>query len=256
MKVRDICEFINSIAPFDTQEEFDNSGLLVGSPSDEVTGILFALDVTEPVIREAMTRNASLIVTHHPLMFSPRQRVTDEDYEGRLITGLIRSGISLIAAHTNLDRATGGINEVLASRCGLENITGEGFFRCGQLSEPVLAEAYARRLESLLRCTVRVMGPQKGLIRRVGVSSGSGGDAWKEAAASGCDILITGEMKHHLALAAADSGLLVFECGHFATEESGIRALAETLQIHLNTIECNLRVFVSEIPAYAFSQQP
>ena len=254
--VFDIYTIIDSLASFSSQEEWDNSGLLVGSPSDPVTGILFALDLTEPVIREACSKGASLIITHHPVMFSPRRRITDEDAEGRMISGLIRSGISLISAHTNLDRAPGGINDTLAKKCGLSDFSGEGFFRFGLLHQPMCARDYSVLLSRSLSSVVRIMGPEDHLIRIVGLSSGGGSDSWREAAASGCDAFITGEMKHHLALSAADSGLVVFECGHFATEEPGIRALAETLQKEVNGIEYNIGIYISGIPAYSFPQQP
>ena len=256
MNVRDIVFIIDAIAPFVSQEEWDNSGLLVGSPSDPVTGILFALDVTEAVIDEAERLHASVIVAHHPLMFSPRRRLTDEDYEGRLISRLISLHISLIAAHTNLDRAPGGINDMLAAVCGLNVVAGEDFFRFGTLSEPMSAGDYAALLRESLSCTVRMMGPGDRTIRRVGVSSGGGSDAWETAVSCGCDAFVTGEMKHHLALAAADAGLVTLECGHYATEEPGIRALAEALQKSLDTLEWNIGVFVSEVPAYSFPQQP
>ena len=256
MTVGDVYAIIDSIAPFSSQEEWDNTGLLAGSRSAPVTGILFALDVTEAVIQEAVDLRASLIVTHHPLMFSPRRRLTDDDYEGRLIAALIRRGISLIAAHTNLDRAPGGINDVLAALCGLDQVAGEDFFRCGMLPEPVTARAYADSLRDSLFCTVRLMGPENRVIRKVGVSSGGGGDAWEAAVLHGCDAFVTGEMKHHLALAAADAGLVTMECGHFATEEPGIRALAEALQKALDAIEWNVGVYVSEVPSYSFPQRP
>ena len=107
MNVQNVYDIIHTVAPFDTQIEGDNSGILVGSPVQEITCILFALDVTEPVIDEAVAIGAELIVTHHPLMFSPVHSLTDETYEGRLIRRLVRENISLIAAHTNLDQAPG-----------------------------------------------------------------------------------------------------------------------------------------------------
>lgn len=255
MTVCEVLSMIDSFAPFSTQEEWDNSGLLIGSLSDPVSGILMSLDVTEPVIREALERKASLIITHHPLMIASRNRITDEDMEGRIISLLIRSRISLISAHTNLDRAAGGINDSLAIRCGLRQVTGEGFFRSGFLQEAVPPAALADMLAASLSCTVRVMGPADRKVRRIGVSSGSGGDSWKEAVRSGCDAFVTGEMKHHLALAAADAGLPVLECGHHATEEPGIRALGETLQKSFDTLKYKVGIFISEIPPYSFSQQ-
>ena len=256
MTVRDILTLIDAVAPFDSQEEWDNCGLLVGSPRQKVTGILFALDVTGPVIDEAVRLGASLIVTHHPLMFSPVQRITDEDYEGRLISRMLENRLSLIAAHTNLDRAADGINDVLAAVCGLSGISGHDFFRTGTLDSPVSAQNYAHQLEESLSTVVRVYGPAGQMISRVGLCSGGGGDSWTDESSSGCDAFVTGEIHHHVALAAVDAGLIVFECGHFATEEPGIRALAQALQNSMNTVKCNVGVYISGIPAYSFPQQP
>ena len=256
MTVHDFYLLMDQIAPFDTQAEFDNSGLLVGSPSAEVSAVLLALDVTEAVIDEAVALGAQLIITHHPLMFSARQQLTDEDYEGRLIRRLIREDISLIAAHTNLDQAPCGINDTLAELCGLTEVTGEGFFRSGLLPEAVTATACAEELGRRLGTTVRLMGPEDAVIRRIGLCSGGGSDEWHRALESGCDAFISGEIKHHFGLAMADSGIVGLECGHFATEEPGIRALASALQKRINQVECNVRIYVSEISAYSFPRQP
>ena len=256
MTVQDLYRLIDSIAPFDTQADFDNAGLLVGSPSREVSGILFALDVTDQVISEAVSLGAELIVTHHPLMISPRRNLTDGDYEGRLIRRLVREDLSLIAAHTNLDQAPGGINDTLAELCGLADVSGEGFFRCGTLPAPLTARAFADELGRRLGDTVRLMGPGDAVIRRAGLCSGGGSDEWTLAAAAGCDAFISGEIKHHHALAMAESGIVGLECGHFATEYPGIRTLAAALQNAFDTLECNVRIDVSETSAYSFSDRP
>lgn len=256
MNVKEIYDMIDLIAPFCIQMENDNSGFLVGSSVQEVTGILFALDVTERVIDEAAALGAQLIVTHHPLMFSPLRSLTDADCEGRLIRRLTRENISLIAAHTNLDQAPGGVNDTLASCCGLTDVSGEAFFRCGLLREPLSAAEYAEKLRTLLHTEVRLMGPEDRLIRKVGLCSGGGSDEWHRALESGCDAFISGEIKHHFGLAMADSGIIGLECGHFATEEPGIRALACALQKRINQVECNVRIYVSEISAYSFPRQP
>ena len=252
MTVRDFYQLLDRIAPFDTQMEGDNSGLLVGSPAAEVTCVLLALDVTEAVIDEAAALGAQLIITHHPLMFSPRRQVTDEDYEGRLVCRMIREGISHIAAHTNLDQAPCGINDTLAELCGLTEVTGEGFFRSGLLPEPMTASACTEDLSRRLGTTVRLMGPEEAVIRRIGLCSGSGGSEWPAAVEAGCDAFLSGEIKHHFALALADRGVVSFSCGHFATEEPGMEVLAVALQKALPALEYNVRVYVSEAPAYAF----
>ena len=100
------------------------------------------------------------------------------------------------------------------------------------------------------------MGPGDAVIRKVGLCSGSGGSEWPAAAETGCDAFVSGEIKHHFGLAMAGSGIVGLECGHFATEEPGIRALASALQKALNTIECNVRIYVSKVSAYSFPRQP
>jgi len=256
MNVQTVYDLINTVAPFDTQMEGDNSGLLVGSPFQEIRNILFALDVTEPVIDEAIALGADLIVTHHPLMFSAIRSLTDGSYEGRLIQRLVRENISLIAAHTNLDRASGGINDTLAALCGLVEISGEDYFRAGFLPREMTVREFADLLSENLETTVRVMAPEDRIIRRVGLCSGSGGDEWIHAAEAGCDAFVSGEIKHHYALAMSDESIAAFECGHFATEEPGLAALAEALQNSLNHVECNVRVYVSAVSAYSFPRTP
>ena len=158
LSVRQIYEEIDRLAPFAEQASFDNAGLLVGSGSQEVHGIHVAMDVTEAVLDEAEARGADLIVTHHPLMFSGRKQMTEDDYEGRLLCRMIRAHMSLIAAHTDLDRAPGGINDVLARVCGLTQVTGEGYLRAGLLPEGETVGTLVPRVAEALRTTVRVMG--------------------------------------------------------------------------------------------------
>ena len=256
MTVQDLYNLIDRIAPFESQMDSDNSGFLVGSAGQEIASVLFALDVSDRVIDEAVSLGAGLIVTHHPLMFDPLRSLTDGDYEGRLIRRLVRENISLIAAHTNLDQAPGGINDTLAKMCGLTDISGEGFFRCGYLAAPLSAAALKEDLMRRLRTEVRLMGPGDAQIRKIGLCSGAGSSEWEGAVSAECDALISGEIRHHHALALADCGVVALECGHFATEEPGIRALAAALQNDPDIIKCKVRVYVSGIPAYSFSRQP
>ena len=100
------------------------------------------------------------------------------------------------------------------------------------------------------------MAPGDQVIHRVGLCSGSGGDEWLHAAETGCDAFVSGEIKHHFALAMADAGVAALECGHFATEEPGLAVLAEALQSSFNHVECNVRVFVSAVSAYSFPRHP
>ena len=252
----DILTLIHQVAPFDTQEPWDNSGFLVGKKEKEVTGILFALDVTQQVISEAVERGANLIVTHHPLMFDPIRRVTDETFEGRLILRLIHEDIALIACHTCLDRAPGGINDALAECCALLDVEGEGFVRVGTLPVPMTAGDLREYLSAALGDTVRLMGDPDLTVRRLGMCSGAGSGEWEEAAALGADAFLSGEVKHHHALAMADAGIPCFECGHFATERQGFFALADALQTALDQVEYKLGIYHSRAGAYGAGPDP
>ena len=254
--VNDILQWINSVAPFDTQAEYDNSGLLVGDTGAEVRRVLFALDVTENVLDEAEVMHADLLVTHHPLMFNGIKHLTEDDYEAHLIRRMIRMGLSHIAAHTNLDQASGGINDVLAEVCGLSNVEGNGFIRVGDLAEPLPAKQLSGILSDKLHTVVRLSGDPEQICRRMGLCSGGGGSEWREALLLGADAFLTGEMKHNLSLEATYHGLICFECGHFATEEPGIFALADALQKHMDTVKWNLECYKSGVGAYNHPAQP
>ena len=250
LTIQQVYDFINERAPFDTQLAFDNSGLLVGAPDREVTGVHFALDVTNSVIDEAVANAANLIVTHHPMMFSPIKRLVETEHEARLLCRLIREGISLISAHTNLDQAVGGCNDALSQAIGLTDIQGEGFVRVGTLPHPMAAAELATHIHRQLGDVVRVMGDPLAIITKVGMCSGSGADEWPGAAAMGAQAFLTGEVKHHIALEAADSGIVMLEAGHYATEAPGIFALAKALQTSELGVQYNVRVSTSRAQAY------
>ena len=122
MNVQQVLDFLETLAPVSMKYDWDNAGLLCGSANQEVHKILVALDPFEGICREAAEKGADLIVTHHPLIFHPRKAVTDGDDVGRSILFLAQNGISAINAHTNLDCAPGGVNDVLAETLGLREI--------------------------------------------------------------------------------------------------------------------------------------
>lgn len=250
LTVQQVYDFINERAPFETQLPYDNSGLLLGDPKREVTGIHLALDVTPHVIDEAVERGANLIITHHPLMFSAIKRLVETDHQARLLCRMIREGISLIAAHTNLDQAVGGCNDALARAIGLTDVTGEGFLRVGTLPSPMTAQALAASISGALGDVVRVMGDASAMVEKVGLCSGAGSDEWPAAAALGAQAFLTGEVKHHVALEAADAGVVMLEAGHYATEAPGIFALADALQNSALVVQYKIRVSISNAGAY------
>ena len=120
MKVRDVIAVVDRLAPFDLAEPWDHVGLQVGSPGDEVSGVLVALEVDDAALDEARRQECDLLLVHHPLIFDPLERLSDDTEAGRLALRAARDGVAVIAAHTNLDKAQGGIADVVAELLGLE----------------------------------------------------------------------------------------------------------------------------------------
>ena len=245
-RVSDVRALVDGIAPFELAEEWDNVGLLFGHAQAEVTRVLVALDLTQGVLDEAKALDAQLILTHHPIMFSSRKRVTDEDREGRLMLGMAEAGIAHIAAHTNLDAAPGGVNDTLMAAMGAENIRGEGFVRAGDLPGGMTLGRLAALARTRLHGEVRVYGAEDMPVHVLGCCSGAGGGEVAAARAMGADCFITGEIRHHEALDAVDSGVCVLEAGHFETENPVCEVLAQALQKAADALQYKLTVFCSK----------
>lgn len=215
MKIKEIYDFLDFTAPFDTAEEWDNCGLAVGSLENDVTKILVALDVTEEVINEAVNIGAQLVVTHHPLIFTPVSSVTADS----LLYKAVKSGVTFISSHTCLDKAIGGVNDCLARKVGLKNVKtseADSFLKIGETS-PCTAAEFAVKVKNALGGKVTFTDNGK-VLTKVAFCSGAGGDLVALAAESGADALLTGEAKHHEYLEAKRLGIALFGAGHFETE--------------------------------------
>jgi dinuclear metal center YbgI/SA1388 family protein len=121
-KIKEVAEYLESIAPKAWQESYDNCGLIVGNDEDSVTGILVTLDCTEDVVLEAIRKNHNLIVAHHPILFKALKSLTGKNYVERAVIQAIRNGISIYAIHTNLDNIKEGVNSKICEKLGLENL--------------------------------------------------------------------------------------------------------------------------------------
>ena len=243
--VKELERLVGEVAPYELAEEWDNVGLLLGRADHAVTRVLVALDLTQGVIAEAKALGAQAIVTHHPIMFSARSRVTDGDREGRLMLTMIENGMAHIAAHTNFDSAPGGVNDTLMALMGAKNVQGEGCIRLGELEEGMTFGALCERAEKKLRAAVRAYGAADQKVRRLGCCSGAGSSELYEAKALGADCFITGEVKHDRALDAMDMGLCVIEAGHFETENPACEVMATALQNACDALKYNVTVFCS-----------
>lgn len=246
--VADILNYIETLAPRSLKMDWDNVGLLCGSKNAPVAKILVALDPFEHVCREAADWGADLIVTHHPLIFQPVPNVTDETSIGRSIMALCRHGISAINAHTNLDQAPGGVNDVLAAALGLENVqiinpcAGDipyGLLRCGTVREQTL-DAFLSTIKSNLRCDgLRYVDGNK-TVHKVAVGGGSCAGGMREALDAGCDTFVTADVKYNQFWDAHDLGLNLIDAGHFHTENPVVAVLAEKIAAQFPEVEVKI----------------
>ena len=238
-KIDDVISYLNSIYPFNLQEKWDNSGYLVESRGTEVSKILLSLDITNEAVREADLKGAELIISHHPVIFDARKRLvrTDPVYK------LVQSGIGALCMHTNLDIAEGGTNGVIlqkfreAFRISSEP---EPFEEIGSennlgwivtLDEPVETETFGKSIKQLFGCEyVRESRSSNHQLSKIAFCSGSGGSMLRLAADKGCDALVTGDVKHDVWIDANNSGIALFDCGHFHTENIVLTELRRVLE--------------------------
>ncbi len=242
MKIKEVYDFLDFIAPFNTAEEWDNCGLSIGSLNNDFTKILVALDVTEEVIEEAVEIGAEVVVTHHPLIFSPLTKIESES----LVYKAVKSGVTFISSHTCLDKTAGGVNDCLAVRIGLKNLRHsgvDGFLKIGDI-DPVSSDDFALQIKESLNTSVNFASCTKP-IKTVAVCSGGGGDLIKAAAEIGADALVTGEAKHHEFLEAKRLGVALFAAGHYETEVVVLEFLRKSLALQFDGVEVAVSKTVS-----------
>jgi dinuclear metal center YbgI/SA1388 family protein len=229
--VNDIEKALFELAPKDLAMDKDYVGLQAGERNKPVKHVLLSLDVTQKVISEAVLINADLIVSHHGLW---DVRPTDDTDAGAAMLALCRSGAASVAMHTNIDAAQGGINDILTGKLGLTDVSvfdkKYGIGRIGRLPGGMIVRKFAEVCKNELKtCVVRFHDAGKP-VQIVAVSCGGGSMLLEDAIAAGCDTFFTGDMKYHDFLIAQNRGINLVECGHFATENVIIPAMAEFLQ--------------------------
>ena len=232
--VHEILNFLDSIAPPSLKMDWDNGGLQCGDRSAPVQKILVALDPFEHVCREAADWGADLLVTHHPLIFRPLSSVTEDAAITRGLMELVRHNISHICAHTNLDCAPGGVNDVLAATLGLQNVSPldtdpEGLLRRGEVEQQSLPD-FLNLVKEALRCEgLRYCDGGKP-VHNVAVGGGACAGGMDAAIAAGCDTFVTSDVKYNDFWDAHDRGLNLIDAGHFWTENPVCRVLKTKLQ--------------------------
>jgi GTP cyclohydrolase I len=241
-RLKDILRLLEDMIPSQVSEDWDNTGLQVGDPSQEIGKIFLALDPTHHAIKEAGKRNAQLLLTHHPLIFKPLTSLNRGIPPGDVIFEAMEMRISIISSHTNLDVIDGGINDMLAGLLRLHdvdildpkgglNTSRVGLGRIGYLPEPVRLRSLSILAKSIFgNDSIKIVGRKDRVIKRIAVVGGSGGNLVRKAWRQGADLLITGDVRHHEALEARSLGLALMDAGHFYTERAALKLFAESLE--------------------------
>lgn len=244
MKIKDITDVIERFAPLAYQESYDNAGLIVGRPDDEVRQALLAVDVTDEVLDEAEREGCDLVITHHPIVFHPLKRFNSADMVQRCVERAIRRGIALYACHTNLDSAPEGMSWRLAALLGIGELSvlqpseGDpraGFGVVGELPEPLPTVEFLRRMQQRLGVkVVRHSDLVSEQVRRIALCTGAGASLMADARRAGADLYVTADLKYNDFM-FPDGEFVVADIGHFESEYCAIELLFEVLSKNLIT---------------------
>lgn len=247
MICREIIQEIEKVYPKSAALGFDNVGLLAGRMNKEVKQIYVALDATEEVIQHAIEAKADLLITHHPLIFSPLKSVTDEDFVSRRILTLIQHDISYYAMHTNYDVL--GMAALVEQKLYLHDTEvldvtmemdeqKEGIGRIGNMEHAMSLQACCQFVKFALGVDhVKVFGDLDQTISKMAVCPGSGKSVIGEAIAKGAHVLVTGDIGHHDGLDAVEQGLCIIDAGHYGTEYMFLDDIEKFLKEHFATLD-------------------
>lgn len=260
-KVHHITERIEQLAPKHLAEPWDNVGLMVGDEDQCVDTIYLTLDVTSSAVDEAIRCGAQLIVSHHPLLFSPLKSVTEQGVTGSIVRSLIKNDISVYSAHTNLDKADGGMNDILCEKLGINDARAyfdsecidpsgkslDNIGRIGMLDTPTEMADFVDYVRNVLGCrAISYTGDLSDVVSNAAVCSGSGGDLIYNAYNAGADVYITSEIKHHEAQLALELGINLIDAGHFETEN----IVCDFFEQYLSETFTDIRFFKSSAQPY------
>ena len=256
MRVGDVIRVIEEFAPLGIQEKWDNSGLCIGSPDDEVSSVLIGLDCTPELVDEAVSCGADMIVTHHPLIFSGLKKISPDDQVGAAVIKAVKNGIAIYAAHTSADKVLAGVSGAMAARLGLESVRildedgeGTGLGVVGDLPEPLTAaEAMVLVKERFGLKAMRTSKPVEGMISRVAMCGGSGGSLIGAAIASGAQLYISGDISYHNFFTKDD--FMIMDIGHYEREIEIVDILFSLLRKNFPTFAVRITQNIYGNPVY------
>lgn len=220
IKLSELYSYLNTKIPQELSCDWDNDGLMCAvSPDKPINKVLLSLDITQDVIGYAIQNGFDLIISHHPLIFHPLAGLNYTDSVSKKVISLLRHDIAAFSFHTRLDAMQGGVNDVLASRLGVENTeVFENIGRIGNLTTELTAEEFACKVKEKLGCdkVTYIDGGKK--VRRVVLLGGSGKGYLEYALKAGADTFLTGEMPYDAEITAKENGINLILAGHYHTE--------------------------------------
>jgi dinuclear metal center YbgI/SA1388 family protein len=251
--VKELYDYLDERIPRDLSCEWDNDGLMLCPDAFAgVKKILLALDATDEVAEYAVANGFDVIVTHHPMIFSPLRSLSALEPTARKALFLAKNGISVMSFHTRLDALRGGVNDVLAEKLGVMNPVpfgpaDEELGRVGTLRSPMNFREFCGMVGEVLACPcVSAIGDKK-TVSRVALLGGGGKDFVKSAAAAGADVFVTGEVTYNVMLEAKAMGLCLVTAGHYHTERPVLSALNDILREKFGETEICEYPFDTEI---------
>ena len=246
IKVNNIINEMELLAPTYLKEDFDNVGLMVGDKNKEVKKVLLALDCTLKVIEEAKKENVELIITHHPLIFKRPSSITTDTLQGKKIIELIKNDISLYSSHTNLDSVENGLNDTIVSILGFDNSKileknnrddKAGLGRIVSLNESIQLEDLISKIKKSLNINNLRVVKGKDKVNKIAIINGSGQDFIGKAVALGADCIITGDTTYHFASDYKEMEISILDVGHFASEQITFFNVMENLKEKFKDVE-------------------
>ena len=253
MKAREIAAVLEEFAPLPSQEPWDNAGICIGSPEADVHAVLVGFDCTPALLQEAVARGADMVVTHHPLIFGGLKRIDPDDPVGAAVILAIRHGIVVYAAHTNADKAPGGVNTLMAERLGLvepEPLDESGLGFIGLLPEPMEGNAFCHYVKErfslrTLRCSAPIAK-----VFRVATSCGAGSSFAEAAFRAGADAFVTGDVSYHHFF--VPEGRMILDIGHWESEVEIVEKFVSILQKKMPTFAVYTTTRKNNNPIYYY----
>lgn len=238
LTVRQILSRVDEIAPFAAAEAWDRCGLRLGDKNALVSRVAVVLDASESAVQMAYDCGCELLIAHHPLLFRAAEDLVCDRIDTKVAQKAFRLGVNIVACHTNFDSALGGVNHVLAQKAGLKEIAPllpsgvEGAFGMGAIGcvDAVSANMLCDRLARAWRLSgYRFLG-ENGIVEKVALCGGAGGEFWKTALEMGARFYATADMRYHECLEALDAGMDLMICDHGEMEDSPLESFAKALE--------------------------